>query len=130
MDDQPPVSEAESRVYTLAICDLGTSSANAAIGRDRTIDILEAKSRAVMQRLTFPKQKAADIPVVSVHISSPDIAIRGEATIEDLIDILEVKSRSLVPVIYALNKIDSIPIEELDLICRIPNACPKSSEHG
>ena len=32
--------------------------------------------------------------------------------------------------IYALNKIDAITIEELDLLYRIPNACPISSEHG
>ena len=64
------------------------------------------------------------------RIASADIAIRCDATIDDLIDILEAKSRSYIPVIYALNKIDSITIEELDLIYRIPNACPISSEHG
>lgn len=63
-------------------------------------------------------------------ISSADIAIRCDATIDDLIDVLEAKGRSYIPVIYALNKIDSISIEELDLIYRIPNACPISSEHG
>lgn len=63
-------------------------------------------------------------------ISSADIAIRCDATIDDLIDVLEAKHRSYIPVIYALNKIDSISIEELDLIYRIPNACPISSEHG
>jgi len=63
-------------------------------------------------------------------ISSADVAIRCDATIDDLIDILEAKSRSYIPVIYALNKIDSISIEELDLIYRIPNACPISAEHG
>ena len=63
-------------------------------------------------------------------ISSADIAIRCDATIDDLIDVLEAKARSYIPVIYALNKIDSISIEELDLIYRIPNACPISAEHG
>lgn len=63
-------------------------------------------------------------------ISSADIAIRCDATIDDLIDVLEAKSRSYIPVIYALNKIDAISIEELDLLYRIPNACPISSEHG
>jgi len=33
-------------------------------------------------------------------------------------------------VIYALNKIDSITIEELDLLYRIPNSVPISSEKG
>ena len=43
---------------------------------------------------------------------------------------LEAKNRSYIPVIYVLNKIDSITIQELDLLYRIPNACPISSEHG
>lgn len=64
------------------------------------------------------------------RITSADIAIRCDATIDDLIDVLEAKSRSYIPVIYALNKIDAISIEELDLLYRIPNACPISSEHG
>jgi hypothetical protein len=64
------------------------------------------------------------------RISSADIAIRCDATIDDLIDILEAKNRKYIPVIYALNKIDSITIEELDLLYRIPNACPISAEHG
>lgn len=64
------------------------------------------------------------------RISNADIAIRCDATVDDLIDVLEAKSRSYIPVIYALNKIDSISIEELDLLYRIPDACPISSEHG
>lgn len=63
-------------------------------------------------------------------INSADIAIRCDATVDDLIDVLEAKNRSYIPVIYALNKIDSISIEELDLLYRIPNACPISSERG
>lgn len=63
-------------------------------------------------------------------ISSADVAIRCDATIDDLIDVLEAKSRSYIPVIYALNKIDSVSIEELDLLYRIPNACPISAEHS
>lgn len=63
-------------------------------------------------------------------IASADIAIRCDPTIDDLIDVLEAKHRSYIPVIYALNKIDSISIEELDLLYRIPHACPISSEHG
>ena len=64
------------------------------------------------------------------RMANADIAIRCDATIDDLIDVIEAKSRSYIPVIYALNKIDAISIEELDLLYRIPNACPISSEHG
>lgn len=63
------------------------------------------------------------------RISCADIAIRCDATIDDVIDVIEAKNRSYIPVIYALNKIDAISIEELDLLYRIPHACPISSEH-
>ena len=79
--------------------------------------------------MTHPLQEIKAV-MSEYKISSADIAIRCDATIDDLIDVLEAKSRSYIPVIYALNKIDSISIEELDLIYRIPNACPISSEHG
>jgi ribosome-interacting GTPase 1 len=64
------------------------------------------------------------------RMSNADVAIRCDATVDDLIDVIEAKGRSYIPVIYALNKIDAITIEELDLLYRIPNACPISSEHG
>ncbi|KAI5847743.1 P-loop containing nucleoside triphosphate hydrolase protein [Morchella snyderi] len=63
-------------------------------------------------------------------ISSADIAFRCDATVDDLIDVIEEKSRRYIPVIYALNKIDAISIEELDLLYRIPNSVPISSERG
>ena len=34
-----------------------------------------------------------------------------------------------IPAVYVLNKIDQISIEELDLIYKIPNAVPISSNH-
>lgn len=64
------------------------------------------------------------------RIANADIAIRCDATVDDLIDVLEAKSRSYIPVLYALNKIDAITIEELDLLYRIPNAVPISSAQG
>jgi len=74
--------------------------------------------------------RSSDTWCYRYKISSADIAIRCDATIDDLIDILEEKSRSYIPVVYVLNKIDSISIEELDLLYRIPNSVPISSEHG
>lgn len=63
-------------------------------------------------------------------LSDTNKFIGCDATIDDLIDVLEARSRSYIPVIYVLNKIDAISIEELDLLYRIPNAVPISSEHG
>lgn len=64
------------------------------------------------------------------RISSADVAFRCDATIDDLIDVIEAQNRRYIPAIYVLNKIDSISIEELDLLYRIPNAVPISSENG
>jgi small GTP-binding protein len=64
------------------------------------------------------------------RINSADITLRCDATVDDIIDVLEARSRSYVPVVYVLNKIDAISIEELDLLYRIPNSVPISSEHG
>ena len=61
-------------------------------------------------------------------IVSADIAFRCDATIDDLIDMIEERSRRYIPVVYALNKIDAITIEELDLLYRIPHSVPISSE--
>jgi uncharacterized protein len=61
-------------------------------------------------------------------ISNADIILRCDATVDDLIDVIE-GNRVYVPAIYALNKIDQITIEELDLLDRIPHTCPISAHH-
>lgn len=45
------------------------------------------------------------------RITSADIAFRCDATVDDLIDVLEAPNRRYIPVVYVLNKIDSISIE-------------------
>ncbi|KAH9050002.1 P-loop containing nucleoside triphosphate hydrolase protein [Lactarius hengduanensis] len=60
-------------------------------------------------------------------ISNADVAIRQpEATADDLVDVIE-GNRVYIPAIYVLNKIDVISIEELDLLYKIPNSVPISS---
>ncbi|KAK7679296.1 GTP-binding protein rbg1 [Cerrena zonata] len=63
-------------------------------------------------------------------INSANIAFRCDATVDDLIDAIEAKSRRYIPAIYVLNKIDSFSVEELDLLYKIPNAIPISSGQG
>lgn len=60
-------------------------------------------------------------------INSADIAFRCDATVDDLIDVLEASQRKYIPAVYVLNKIDSFSIQELDLLKRVPNAVPISS---
>ncbi|KAH9062144.1 P-loop containing nucleoside triphosphate hydrolase protein [Lactarius vividus] len=60
-------------------------------------------------------------------ISNADVAIRQPgATADDLVDVIE-GNRVYIPAIYVLNKIDVISIEELDLLYKIPNSVPISS---
>jgi len=62
------------------------------------------------------------------RIHNADIIIRCDATVDDLIDIIE-GNRVYVPCIYCLNKIDQISIEELDIIYKIPHTIPMSAHH-
>jgi len=79
---------------------------------------------------TRPELVSFSVITRLVWLNITDTALGCDATIDDLIDVLEARSRSYIPVIYVLNKIDAISIEELDLLYRIPNAVPISSEHG
>lgn len=57
------------------------------------------------------------------RISNAEIAFRCDATDEELIDVIE-GNRMYVPGIYVLNKIDTISIQELDLLDRVPHYVP------
>jgi small GTP-binding protein len=61
-------------------------------------------------------------------IHNADIIVRCNATVDDLIDIIE-GNRQYIPCIYCLNKIDQISIEELDIIYKIPHTIPMSAHH-
>ena len=51
-------------------------------------------------------------------IHNADITIRCDATVDDLIDVIEV-NRVYMPCLYVLNKIDQISIEELDILAEV-----------
>ncbi|GBC07537.1 hypothetical protein RclHR1_07520001 [Rhizophagus clarus] len=61
------------------------------------------------------------------RIHNADVNFKCDATVDDLIDVIE--GRIYIPAIYVLNKIDQISIEELDLIYKIPHAVPISAHH-
>ncbi|RIB11434.1 Endoribonuclease XendoU-domain-containing protein [Gigaspora rosea] len=60
-------------------------------------------------------------------IHNADVNFKCDATVDDLIDVIE--GRIYIPAIYVLNKIDQISIEELDLVYKIPHAVPISAHH-
>lgn len=62
------------------------------------------------------------------RINSADVTFRCDATIDDLIDVIE-GNRVYIPAIYVLNKIDQISIEELELIYKIPHAVAICAQH-
>lgn len=62
------------------------------------------------------------------RISSADITFKEDCTVDDLVDVIE-GNRVYIPAIYVLNKIDSISIEELDVVYKIPHCVPISAHH-
>jgi small GTP-binding protein len=62
------------------------------------------------------------------RIMSADIICRCDATIDQLIDVIE-GNRKYIPCIYVLNKIDQLTIEELDIIDQMPHHVPISAAH-
>jgi len=53
-------------------------------------------------------------------IHHADITVRCDATVDDLVDIIE-GNRKYVPCLYVLNMIDKITIEELDVLDKVPH---------
>jgi ribosome-interacting GTPase 1 len=62
-------------------------------------------------------------------LSNADLHFRCDATIDELIDVIE-GNRVYVPCVYVLNMIDKITIEELDIIDQNPHYCPISAIDG
>mmetsp|Transcript_43004 Transcript_43004/g.91445 ORF Transcript_43004/g.91445 Transcript_43004/m.91445 type:complete len:375 (-) Transcript_43004:288-1412(-) len=61
-------------------------------------------------------------------ISCAQIILREDVTVDQFIDVIE-GNRAYIPVLYVFNKIDSLTIEELDILDQMPNYVPISSQH-
>jgi len=57
------------------------------------------------------------------RINNCDITLRCDATVDQLIDVIE-GNRVYCPCLYVLNKIDTITVQELDLLSRVPHYVP------
>jgi ribosome-interacting GTPase 1 len=62
-------------------------------------------------------------------ISCAEVILREDVTVDQFIDVIE-GNRSYIPVLYVFNKIDSLTIEELDILDQMPNYVPISSFHN
>jgi len=77
--------------------------------------------------MTNMTEDTARLILHEYKINNCDITFKCNATIDDLIDIIE-GNRIYVPCIYVMNKIDAISIEELDLLDSVPHYVPISAK--
>lgn len=62
------------------------------------------------------------------RIHNADVHLKQDYDVDDLIDVIE-GSRVYIPCIYAVNKIDQITIEELNVLDKLPHYCPVCAYH-
>ena len=77
-------------------------------------------------RLTTLNQQLITSICREYKISNAEFVFHCDATVDDLIDCIE-GNRVYCPCIYVLNKIDSITLEELELLARVPHYVPIAS---
>lgn len=61
-------------------------------------------------------------------VHNADVHVKGDYDVDDLVDVIE-GSRIYIPCVYAINKIDQITLEELNVISRLPHYCPVCAYH-
>jgi C-terminal region of MMR_HSR1 domain len=59
-------------------------------------------------------------------VHNADVCLREDCTADELIDVIE-GNRRYIPCLYILNKVDQITMEELEIMCRVPNTVPISA---
>ena len=62
-------------------------------------------------------------------INNADLLIKCDATEDDIIDVIE-GNRKYIPCLYALNKIDAITLEELNILDQIDHYVPIAGHLG
>lgn len=94
---------------------------------------VKRKEKGGINLTTTVQQSTLDTDLVKsilgeYRICNADVVLREDASVDDLIDVIE-GNRVYVPVIYVLNKIDQISIEELEIIHKVPHCVPISAHH-
>jgi len=70
--------------------------------------------------------EVARVILKEFKVSCAEAIVREDITTDQFIDVVE-GNRSYIPVLYVFNKIDSLTIEELDILDQMPNYVPISS---
>lgn len=105
------------------------------LNKSRPNVVLTKKDRGgLMLRSSFPQAHLDEDVVKGIlaeyRMHNAEIQLRqADVTVDQLIDVIEERTRVYIPCIYVLNKIDAISIQELDLLDRVPNYVPVSAHH-
>jgi len=97
------------------------------------IKVVKKENGGIDYQEMCPQTKGMNADVCRVvlkefKISCATIILREDVTVDQFIDVIE-GNRSYIPVLYVFNKIDSLTIEELDILDQMPNYVPISSQH-
>eukprot|EP00922_Rhytidocystis_sp_ex-Travisia-forbesii_P026320 GHVS01038544.1.p1 GENE.GHVS01038544.1~~GHVS01038544.1.p1 ORF type:complete len:375 (+),score=52.57 GHVS01038544.1:123-1247(+) len=77
--------------------------------------------------LTQIDAKAVQLVLHEYKIFNAEVLFREDASVDDLIDVIE-GNRKYVKCLYVYNKVDMLPLSEIDEIARRPNAVALSSQ--
>ena len=69
----------------------------------------------MMKQLRYLKLLKSKAILREYKINNADINLKCDATEDDLIDVIE-GNRKYIPCLYAMNKIDDITLEELNIL--------------
>ncbi|KAL7430511.1 hypothetical protein ACHAXM_004987 [Skeletonema potamos] len=95
------------------------------------IKIVKKEAGGIGYQEMVPQTKGMNADVCRLvlkefKISCAEVILREDVTVDQFIDVIE-GNRAYIPVLYVFNKIDSITIEELDILDQMPNYVPISS---
>lgn len=98
------------------------------------VKVVKKESGGIGYQEMVPQTKGMNSEVCRVvlkeyKISCAEIILRENITVDQFIDVIE-GNRAYIPVLYVFNKIDSLTIEELDILDQMPNYVPISSQHS
>lgn len=82
---------------------------------------------AAAVRLSFIDERLIGQILHEYKIFNADVVIREDVTVDQFIDVIQ-DNRRYVECLYVYNKIDSISIEEVDALARLPNSVVISCE--
>jgi len=76
-----------------------------------------------IKELTYLDKSLITSVLKEYRISNADLTFRCDANVDQLIDVVE-GNRVYIPCLYLINKIDTITIEELEVLAKVPHYVP------